>query len=74
MVGWRVLREVAYGLRGQLILLFGFPGVEVLCHLPTFEVASVNELSMVDLPLEGFPTRPMSGSRGILWCFDFSLS
>lgn len=37
-----------------------------LLHLPTLELASVNEFNMVDLPLEGFPTSPISGSRGIL--------
>lgn len=33
---------------------------------PTLEVASVSELSVLDLPALGFPTRPMRGSRGIL--------
>jgi hypothetical protein len=35
-------------------------------HSPTFELASVSEFKVVDLPLEGFPTRPISGSRGII--------
>lgn len=33
---------------------------------PTLEVASVSELSVLDLPALGFPTRPMRGSRGML--------
>jgi len=36
-------------------------------HSPTFELASVSELRVVDLPLDGLPTRPISGSRGILF-------
>ncbi len=35
-------------------------------HQPTFEVASVKLLSVVLLPLEGLPTRPINGSLGIL--------
>ena len=34
-------------------------------YLPTLEVASVRLFSVVDFPDEGFPTRPMRGSRGI---------
>ncbi len=36
------------------------------CYPPTLEEASVRELSVLDLPALGFPTRPMRGSRGIL--------
>lgn len=36
------------------------------CHPPTLDDASVKEFSMVDLPADGFPTRPIRGSRGIL--------
>ena len=34
-------------------------------HSPTFELASVSALSVVDFPLDGLPTRPMRGSRGM---------
>jgi hypothetical protein len=34
--------------------------------VPTLELASVSELRVVDLPLEGLPTRPINGSRGIV--------
>jgi len=34
--------------------------------LPTFDEASVKLLSVVDLPEEGLPTKPISGSRGML--------
>lgn len=33
---------------------------------PTLAVVSVNELSVVDFPLDGLPTSPMSGSRGMV--------
>lgn len=33
---------------------------------PTLELASVRLFKVVDLPELGFPTRPMSGSRGII--------
>jgi hypothetical protein len=33
---------------------------------PTLEEASVSELSVLDLPALGLPTRPINGSRGIL--------
>lgn len=33
---------------------------------PTFDEASVRLLSVVLLPAEGLPTRPISGSRGIV--------
>ena len=36
------------------------------CYPPTLEEASVRELSVLDLPALGFPTRPIRGSRGIL--------
>lgn len=39
-------------------------------RIPTLDVASVKLLSVVDLPLEGLPTRPMRGSRGMLWLYD----
>jgi len=41
-------------------------GVLGTVHAPTLEVASVKLFKVVDLPLEGFPTRPIRGSRGIL--------
>lgn len=34
--------------------------------LPILLDASVKEFSVEDLPDDGFPTRPMSGSRGIV--------
>ena len=34
--------------------------------IPTLAVVSVRLFSVVDLPLEGLPTRPMRGSRGIV--------
>lgn len=33
---------------------------------PTFAVVSVKLLRVVDLPDDGLPTRPISGSRGML--------
>ena len=36
------------------------------CGSPTFAVVSVKLLRVVDLPDDGLPTRPMSGSRGIV--------
>lgn len=36
--------------------------------LPTFEVASVRELRVVDFPEEGLPTRAIRGSRGMIFC------
>jgi hypothetical protein len=58
---YRFLREVAYELCEQ-------EGQREGCgeYQPTFEVASVRELRVVDLPEDGFPTRPIRGSRGIL--------
>jgi hypothetical protein len=38
----------------------------MLAGIPTFAVVSVRELRVVDFPEEGLPTRPISGSRGIL--------
>jgi hypothetical protein len=40
------------------------------CYPPTLEEASVRELSVLDLPALGFPTRPIRGSRGILKQFN----
>lgn len=34
--------------------------------LPVLEVASVSELSVVDFPEDGLPTRPIRGSRGMV--------
>ena len=34
--------------------------------IPTLAVVSVRLFSVVDLPLEGLPTRPIRGSRGIV--------
>jgi hypothetical protein len=57
-------------------------GWKVLYHPPTLELASVRLLSVVLLPLEGLPTRPIRGSRGIVklgggvampWSFHFHL-
>lgn len=36
-------------------------------YRPTFEEASVRLFRVVLLPAEGFPTRPMRGSRPIAW-------
>jgi hypothetical protein len=33
---------------------------------PVFAAASVKEFRVVDLPLDGLPTIPINGSRGIL--------
>lgn len=41
-------------------------GVGQQSNLPTLELASVRELRVVDLPLEGLPTRPIRGSRGMV--------
>lgn len=41
-------------------------GVDLFIHAPTLELASVKLFKVVDLPLEGLPTRPMRGSRGIV--------
>ena len=38
---------------------------------PTLEEASVRLLSMVLLPLDGLPTRPISGSRGMTTSIDW---
>jgi hypothetical protein len=55
-------------------------GWKVFYHPPTLELASVRLLSVVLLPLEGLPTRPIRGSRGIVrlgggvampWSFRF---
>lgn len=35
-------------------------------HRPTLELASVKLFSVVLLPLEGLPTNPIKGSRGIV--------
>lgn len=35
-------------------------------YQPTFDDASVRLFNVVDLPEEGFPTRPIRGSRGII--------
>lgn len=34
--------------------------------VPTLAVVSVREFRVVDLPEDGLPTRPISGSRGML--------
>lgn len=42
---------------------------------PIFALASVKELRVVDLPLDGFPTIPMRGSLGmVVWHVDCALS
>ena len=35
-------------------------------HRPTLELASVKLFSVVLLPLDGLPTNPIKGSRGIV--------
>jgi hypothetical protein len=35
-------------------------------HRPTLELASVKLFNVVLLPLDGLPTNPIKGSRGIL--------
>ena len=35
-------------------------------YQPTFDEASVKLFKVVDLPDDGFPTKPIRGSRGIL--------
>lgn len=58
-----VLREVAYDDRE----LKGCAGGGTCgVYQPTFEDASVKLFNVVDLPEEGFPTRPIRGSRGII--------
>jgi hypothetical protein len=55
-------------------------GWKALYHPPTLELASVRLLRVVLFPLEGLPTRPIRGSRGIVtlgggvampWSFHF---
>lgn len=41
---------------------FGHVGM----YQPTFDVASVSELRVLDLPALGLPTRPIRGSRGMM--------
>lgn len=40
--------------------------VDEWIHQPTFEVASVKLFSVVLLPEDGLPTKPIKGSRGML--------
>jgi hypothetical protein len=44
----------------------GKEGCMMQAGIPTFAVVSVRELRVVDLPDEGLPTSPISGSRGML--------
>jgi hypothetical protein len=62
--GYQFLREVAYDLCKQERQneRKGNCG----SYQPTFDEASVKLLRVVDLPDEGFPTKPIKGSRGIL--------
>lgn len=41
--------------------------METLGYAPTFEEASVKLFRVVLLPDEGFPTKPINGSRPILY-------
>lgn len=41
-------------------------GLVLVVHAPTLELASVKLFKVVDLPLDGLPTRPIKGSRGIV--------
>jgi hypothetical protein len=61
------VREVSCA-GGRISNLFGlrFRGC---FYPPTLEEASVRELSVLDLPALGFPTRPIKGSRGMLMRF-----
>jgi hypothetical protein len=50
-------------------------------HPPTLEDASVKLFRVVLLPLDGLPTKPIKGSRGIVvfckeafWPFDWSMN
>jgi hypothetical protein len=61
-LGSCVLREVAYAFGEQ----GGVDGGAFVEYQPTFDDASVRLFNVVDLPEEGFPTRPIRGSRGIL--------
>ena len=63
--GFRALREVAC-LKVVSSKSSLHSGVLGTVHAPTLEVASVKLFKVVDLPLEGFPTRPIRGSRGIM--------
>lgn len=44
--------------------------IAVEAHKPTLDVASVKLFNVVLLPLEGLPTSPIKGSRGILACVN----
>lgn len=57
--------------RLSLGLRWGGMSVRDGFYPPTLEVASVSELSVLDLPALGFPTRPIRGSRGMLIRFDW---
>lgn len=66
------IRKVAYGRAGvsnlgRLVCMCARPRgkSEQSFYPPTLEVASVSELSVLDLPALGFPTRPIRGSLGI---------
>ena len=63
-------REIAYG----SIFIVSFyrdiwSGRGAQRDLPTLELASVKLLSVVDLPDDGLPTRPIRGSRGMTLLF-----
>ena len=62
--GGEGLRKVAWWWGGISAERGG--GCGVGAHSPTLELASVSELRVVDLPLEGLPTRPIRGSRGMV--------
>jgi hypothetical protein len=61
------LREVAWSLVSSL------SSRKCLCwiHPPTLELASVKLFNVVLLPLDGLPTNPINGSRGIANLADF---
>jgi hypothetical protein len=47
---------------------------EIMAEVPVFEFASVREFSVVDLPEEGLPTRPIRGSRGmVMFCKGYTV-
>jgi len=57
------LREVTWSLVSSRAWRRG----GALLHTPTLELASVKLFNVVLLPLDGLPTNPIKGSRGIVY-------
>jgi hypothetical protein len=58
----KIVREVACSNLSALSYLIELPRRN---YQPTFDVASVKLFSVVLLPEDGLPTKPIKGSRGI---------